>query len=181
VEYIIEYHMGTLSGLESRAMEKVFRDNHDVSLELLLAQLDIIGSLPVRNGGNIVYFLGKLEDSGAREPLERLISPENDSITEGLRVGVIKALGSIGDPGSLHAVISLTADSSERIRRECAVTLGAICSSDGFLSSDNAFSEIALETLNGLAADMSLAVRSAAERSLRMIEDASITGPEGGN
>lgn len=167
VEYLVENHMGTLSGLESRAMELVFRENRDTALELLLESLGRIDSLPVRNGGNTVYFLGKLEDERARIPLEGLLSRE-DTLSTGLTVGVVKALGNIGSPQSLPVISSLAESTSSRIRRECAVSLGLIC--DGG----------SVETLMGLSRDPSLDVRSAAEHALELIEEAGRAEPETG-
>ncbi|MBN2587524.1 MAG: HEAT repeat domain-containing protein, partial [Candidatus Fermentibacteraceae bacterium] len=160
VEYLVENHMGTLDGLESRAMEIAFGDNVEVSLELLLACLDRIDSLPVRNGGNIVYFLGQLEDGRARIPLERLLASNGDTLSTGLTVGVVKALGEIGNAESLPVIVSLSSHPSGRIRRECAVSLGTICDRD------------ALEVLRTLSLDPSLDVRSAAEHALRLLEEA---------
>jgi hypothetical protein len=161
VEYLVENHMGTLSGLESRAMEIAFQGNPEEAMELLLASLGRIDSLPARNGGNIVYFLGKLKDERARAPLENLLSGEADSLSTGLTVGVVKALGTIGSPQSLPVILSLTSSPSGRIRRECAVSLGMICDQGAY------------EALLALAEDRSLAVRSAAEHALELLEEAS--------
>lgn len=168
VRYLAENHMGTLSGLEIRAMEKVFRENGEISLELLLSGLDGIDSLPARNGGNLVYFLGKLEEARAREPLEALLPTAGDTLSISLTTGLLKALGSIGSPESLPAVIPLSSHHSGRVRRECAVTLGTIGDPE------------AAETLELLAVDPMLDVRSAAERALVSIEEAAGSPEEGG-
>lgn len=168
VRYLVDNHMGTLSGLETRAMEKVFRENGDISLELLLSGLDTIDSLPAREGGNVVYFLGKLEDERAREPLEALMQSPEDTLSTGFTVGLLKALGNIGSPESLPAVISLSSRPSGRVRRECAVTLGAIGAPEGE------------ETLELLSEDPMLDVRSAAERALESVEEAAGSPEEGG-
>ncbi|MEN8207703.1 MAG: HEAT repeat domain-containing protein [Candidatus Fermentibacteria bacterium] len=159
VRYLIENHMGTLSGLSSRAMEKVFKENIDCSMELLLNMLNRIDSIPVRNGGNIIYFLGKLEDERARLPLERLLTNPADSLPAGRATGIVKALGSIGNPESLPVILPFAHDSSGRIRRETAVSIGKICDPLGIV------------TLEELAMDNSLDVRSAAEEALRLIEE----------
>jgi len=158
VEYLLEEHLGTLSGLEVRAMELAFGENTEDVLELLLGGLDRIDSLTTREGGNLVYFLGKLEDLRAAAPLEGLL--ERDSLSAGLTVGVVRALGETGSTGSVPAVVGLASHPSERVRRECAVSLGLICDTSS------------AETLDLLAVDQSLAVRSAAERALEMLEEA---------
>ena len=160
VRYIIENHMGTLSGLESRAIERVFEENTDSSMELMLGLLDRIDSIPARNGGNLVYFLGKLEDERARMPLEQLLICRDDSMSAGLITGIVKALGSIGNPESLPVVLSLSGDTENRIRRQAAVSMGEICDPG------------AIESLNELSLDYSLDVRTAAEHALELINDA---------
>ncbi|MCD4670298.1 MAG: HEAT repeat domain-containing protein [Actinomycetia bacterium] len=157
VRYLIEDHMGTLSGLESRAMERVFRENIDISMELLLNMLSRIDSIPARNGGNLVYFLGKLEDDRARIPLERILACPVDSVSTGRVTGIVKALGTIGNPESLPIILPLAGDSTGRVRREVAVTIGEICDPSG------------IETLEKLILDHELDVRSAAENALKLI------------
>ncbi|MCK4504482.1 MAG: HEAT repeat domain-containing protein [Candidatus Aegiribacteria sp.] len=158
VQYIINNHMGTLSGLESRAMEKVFKENVDASMEQLLDLLGRVDSLPRRNAGNLIYFLGKAEDERARLPLEQLLD-EEDSTYVRLRTGTIKALGEIGSTESILIISQFAADSSGRVRRETAVSLGKICDPG------------AIEILEELALDGSLDIRSAAEKALDMIEE----------
>lgn len=159
VRYLMEDHMGTLSGLSSRAMEKVFSENIDISMELMLNMLNRIDSIPVRNGGNLIYFLGKLEDDRARIPLERMLACPGDSISTGLTTGIVKALGKIGNPESLTVILPLVGDAADRVRREVAVSIGEICDAG------------AIETLEELVQDHTLDVRSAAERALRLIEE----------
>jgi hypothetical protein len=158
VRYIIENHMGTLSGLESRAIERVFTENPDVTMELLLEMLDTIDSLPVRNQGNLVYFLGKLEDERARLPLEQVLAFPGDSISTGLTVGIIKALGTIGNPESMTVILPLAGDSMSRVRREVAVSIGEICDTS------------TAAVLEELMRDPELDVRSAAEHAFSLIE-----------
>lgn len=167
VEYLLDEHLGSLNGLAIRAMEIAFEDNSEIALELLLAGLDRIDSLTAREGGNLVYFLGKLKDQRALPPLEALL--ETDSLSTGLTVGAVKAMGTIGSDGSVPVIISLSSDPSERIRRECAVSLGLIAEPS---------SEDVLLTLAG---DTSLAVRSAAEHALELLREAAEeeTGTEG--
>jgi len=167
VRYLVEDHMGTLSGLESRAMERVFRDNPDVSLELLVPMLSRIDSLTSREGGNAVYFLGKMEDGRAREPLEQLLLQRGDSLSPGLRTGVVRSLGFIGDPESLHVIHAVAEDSSERVRRECAVSMGKIRHPSSIC------------VLEILAQDPFLDVRSAAERAMELIEETANAPAEG--
>ncbi len=159
VRYLIDNHMGTLSGLESRAMEKVFKENTDISLELMLDLLNRIDSIPARNGGNLVYFLGKLEDDRARIPLELILACADDSMSTGLTTGIVKALGTIGNPESLPVILPFAEDVSSRIRREVAVSIGEICD------------VLAVETLEGLIQDNCLDVRSAAEHALELINE----------
>ncbi len=158
VQYVIESHMGTLSGLESRAMEKVFKENVDASMEQLLDLLGRVDSLPRRNAGNLIYFLGKTEDERARLPLEQLLD-EEDSTFVRLRTGTIRALGEIGSTESILTVSRFAGDSSGRVRRETAVSLGKICDPG------------AIEILEELVLDDSLDIRSAAEKALDMIEE----------
>ncbi|MCK4806100.1 MAG: HEAT repeat domain-containing protein [Candidatus Aegiribacteria sp.] len=159
VRYLIENHMGTLSGLESRAMERVFRENIDICMELLLESLNTIDSIPARNGGNLIYFLGKLEDDRARIPLERMLSCPDDSMSTGRTTGIVKALGTIGNSESLPVILPLAGDSTDRVRREVAVSIGEICDA------------MAVDILKELVQDPALDVRSAAERALRLIEE----------
>jgi len=166
VLYIIEHHMGTLSGLESRAIEGTFRENADTSIELLLNLLVGIDSLPARHRGNLVYFLGKLEDERARIPLESMLTESGDTMSTGLVIGTIKALGEIGNSLSLPCIVPFAGDSISRIRRETAVSLGKICHYD------------AVEILGELVHDRSLDVRSASEHALKLIEEANSTEEE---
>jgi len=159
VRYVIDNHMGTLSGLESRAMEKVFSENIDISVELMLGLLDKIDSIPSRNGGNLVYFLGKLADERAEIPLENILSFPGDTMSTGLTTGIVKALGTIGNPESLPFILPLAEDPTSRIRREVAVAIGEICDAGG------------ITTLEELAHDRNLDVRSAAEKALKLIYD----------
>ncbi|MCD4701680.1 MAG: HEAT repeat domain-containing protein, partial [Candidatus Aegiribacteria sp.] len=159
VRYLIENHMGTLSGLESRAIERVFKENIDISMELMLDILNRIDSIPARNGGNLIYFLGKLEDDRARIPLELMLACPGDSMSTGRITGIVKALGAIGNPESLPVILPLASDSTGRIRREVAVSIGEICDAS------------AVETLEELVLDHALDVRSAAELALRLIEE----------
>jgi len=159
VRYLIDNHMGTLSGLSSRAMERVFRENIDISMELMLSMLSRIDSIPARNGGNLVFFLGKLEDDRARIPLEQMLAFQGDSVSTGRTTGIVKALGTIGNTESLPVILPLAGNASDRVRREVAVSIGEICDAGG------------VETLEELAGDQALDVRSAAERALKLIED----------
>lgn len=158
VQYIIENHMGTLSGLESRAMEKVFKENADASMEQLLDLLGRVDSLPRRNASNLIYFLGKAEDERARLPLERMLDEEDSAFVK-LRTGTIRALGDIGSTESILIISQFAVDSSGRIRRETAVSLGKICDPE------------AIEILEELALDGSIDIRSAAEKAIEMIEE----------
>ena len=157
VQYLIERHMGTLSGLESRAMEKVFRENADSSMEQLLYLLSRIDTLPLRDARNLVYFLGKTEDERARVPLEQVLD-EEDSTFVRLRTGTIRALGDIGSAESILIISPFAGDSSGRVRRETAVSLGKICDPG------------AIEILEELVLDSSLDIRSAAEKAIELIE-----------
>ncbi len=167
VSFLIEDHMGTLSGLESRAMERVFRENADFSVELLLNMLNRIDSIPARNGGNLIYFLGKLEDERARLPLEGILVSMDDSVSEGRTTGIVRALGTIGNPSSLPVILPLGGDASERVRREVAVSIGEIGDPLGII------------TLEELEIDNSLDVRSAAENALKLIEERTSEDEEG--
>ncbi len=159
VQFLIERHMGTLSGLESRAMEKVFKENVDASIERLLELLGRVDSLPRRDASNLIYFLGKTEDDRARLPLERMLDEQEDSMFIRLRTGTIRALGDIGSTESMLIISQFAGDSSSRVRRETAVSLGKICDPG------------ATEILEELALDSSLDIRSAAEKAIEMIEE----------
>ncbi|MBD3277197.1 MAG: hypothetical protein GF388_02770, partial [Candidatus Aegiribacteria sp.] len=160
VAYLVENHMGTLSGLESRAMEKVFKENMDAALEMLLFELERSEDISRRDLGNTIYFLGKMGDEGARLPLEEFLLGSEDTLSTGLAVTLIKALGDIGCPESVPAVSSMSGHTEGRVRRECAVALGKICD------------ESSLETLEILSLDESMDVRSAAERALELLIEA---------
>jgi HEAT repeat protein len=139
-------------------MEKVFKENVDASMEQLLDLLGRVDSIPRRNAGNLIYFLGKTEDERARLPLEQLLDEEDSTFVK-LRTGTIKALGEIGSTESILIISQFAADSSGRVRRETAVSLGKICDPG------------AIEILEELALDGSLDIRSAAEKALDMIEE----------
>ena len=154
VEYIIENHLGTLSGLAIRAMEKVFEANRDCSIAVLLAYLESSDGIAGRELGNTIYFLGKLEDERARLPLEELLITLPDTASAGRISGVIKAIGLIGNPESLPVIMPFAGSAHERVRRQVAVSLGEI----GDIGAE--------ETLLLLAQDFFLDVRSGAERAL---------------
>jgi len=160
VDYIILNHMETLSGLETRAMEKCFRANHDHSVETLLELLAESDSLSPRRLGNLVYFLGRLSDPASRIPLEEMLSDPAESLSTGMQVSLIRALGSISEASSLAVLLPLAADSSSRVRRQLSVTLGEI--------GDPA----ALPVLEELLNDPGIDVMSAASRAMELIEEA---------
>ena len=76
-----------------------------------------------------------------------------DSQSVGITVSLIRTLGDIGNSESLPVLVPFADSDSERIRRQTAVTLGEM-------------GEDAVALLEQLAADHSLAVRSAASSSL---------------
>ena len=126
VEYIIENHMGTLSGLAMRAIEKSFEENIDDAIELLLRYIEEQDSISSRELGNTVYFLGKLEDERARIPLEELLTSLPDTASAGRISGVIKAIGLIGYSESIPMIIPFAESPHERVRRQVGVSLGKI-------------------------------------------------------
>ncbi len=159
VTWVLENHLDSWSGLEIRAIEMAVKDNSEAASGMLLVLL-ASDSLSTRELSNTIHLLGEIGTEEARIPLEAILAMEDSSFTAGRTAGIIKALGKIGNSESLDILFSLTGHPHERVRREVAVALGAI-SDPG-----------AVPFLEELAADESIAVRSAAEASLRIIKDA---------
>ena len=159
VNYIATEHMSTLNGLAIRAMEKCFTENPEYSIEILLGLLDSRDTLDPRGFGNLIYFLGAMEDTTARVPLEDILTDPSESLSVGLRVGIVRSLGSISHAGSLPVLLPMAQDTSGRVRRQLAVTLGEIAD------------PAALSALEELSADFGVDVRSAAEHAIVLVEE----------
>lgn len=129
-------------------------------METLLELLAESDSLSPRRLGNLVYFLGRLSDPASRIPLEEMLSDPAESLSTGMQVSLIRALGSISEASSLAVLLPLAADSSSRVRRQLSVTLGEI--------GDPA----ALPVLEELLNDPGIDVMSAASRAMELIEEA---------
>ncbi|PIE51298.1 hypothetical protein CSA37_12165 [Candidatus Fermentibacteria bacterium] len=153
VDYILEEHLDSWSGLEHRAIRAVFNENSNYAAERLFELL--ADTLAPNEKVNAVSWLGETAGEEAMPVLKAMLA---DSMSTGLTVSVLKALGNIGNTEALPAVLPFAEHESERIRRQTAVTLGEM-------------GEEALETLERLAGDSSLAVRSAALRSMDGIND----------
>lgn len=153
VDYVLENHLNSISGLELRAIKTVVKENLEYSLESLL---DLIRSLEGRRLRNAIYLLGEMGDAGASEPLVQMLE---NSDTLSVSLSLIGSLGEIGDTCAVAVLHSFAGDSSERVRRATAVALGKIADSTSIL---------VLEQLRG---DWYLDVRSAAEEALRQFEE----------
>lgn len=150
LEYIVAEQMNTTDGLALRAMQEVVSRNAEISVPMFTALLD---SLTGRRLRNAVYLLGEAGGEEARLPLEALL--ESDTLA--VRLSVMQALGVIGNPSSLPRVLPFAADSSERMRRQVAVTLAGIGDT------------LAAGTLEELSRDWFLDVRTAALKALETI------------
>ena len=124
VAYLVANHMNTLDGLAMRAMEESFSRNPDISVELLLGLLDRVDSLTTREAGNLIYFLGVVADERTRLPLEAFLTDPAESLSVAMRANAVKAVGAIGNLESLPVLVPFASDSSSRVRRQVAVTLG---------------------------------------------------------
>jgi len=151
VRYILDEPLNTTDGLALRAMEDVIAANADSSLPVMLGLLD---SLSGRRLRNTIYLMGVSAGEPARLPLEGILASSDTLAT---RLSAVQALGSIGNPASLAAILPLASDPAERMRRQVAVTAGEIGDS------------LAIPVLEVLSGDSLLDVRSAAEFSLRTI------------
>jgi len=159
VAWILENHLDSWSGLEIRAIEKAVKDNSEAASGILLVLL-ASDSLSTRELSNTIHLLGEIGNEEARVPLEAILASEDSSFTAGRTAGIIRALGKIGSSESLDILFCFAGHRHERVRREVAVALGAI-SDPG-----------TVPFLEELTADESIAVRSAAEASLKKIKDA---------
>ena len=151
VDYILEEHLDSWDGLEHRAVKAVFTENADYATERMIGLLE--DSLAPGELGNVIQWLGEAGGEEARPELEAMLS---DSLSVGITNTIIGTLGDLGNMGSLPLIIPFTQSESERIRRQTAVTLGE-------------FGEEAIPALEPLLEDSSLAVRSAAQKSLEGI------------
>jgi hypothetical protein len=151
IDYIVSEHLNTSDGLALRAIEVAVKANIDYSLPLFLGLLD---SLEGRKLRNTIYLLGITADTEARVPLEQMLEGTDSLAT---RLSLVQSLGLIADPASLGVILPLGSDPVERMRRMAAVVMGQIGDS------------LAVPTLETLAADSFLDVRSAAESSLRAV------------
>ena len=149
VDYVLGNHLGTLSGLELRAIEEVLEGNYEYSMGLVVPMLD---SLTGRELRNCLYLLGQIGDT-VSVPRVTEILQSSDSL--GIRLGAIRALGKSGVRSVVPVLLELVADSSSRLRRQVAVSLGELGDS------------LSLPSLELLSADSSIDVRSAAEAALR--------------
>jgi len=152
IDYIVQKHLDTSDGLALRAIEEAVKANKDYALPLFLSLLD---SLHGRRLRNTIYLLGVTGGDEARIPLEQMLAGSDSLAT---RLSIVQALGLIADPASLDALLPLASDSVERMRRMAAVVMGQLGDT------------LAVPTLELLARDSLLDVRSAAENSLRTLE-----------
>lgn len=152
VDYILTEHLDSWDGLEHRAIKAVFTENADYAVGEMIELL--ADSLKPGELGNIIQWLGDTAGEEARPELEAMLA---DSQSTGITVTLISTLGDIGNPESLQLIVPFAGSETERVRRQTAVTLGQ-------------FGEDALETLEPLLDDPSLAVRSAAKSSIEGIE-----------
>ncbi len=117
----------------------------------------MLGILPSeterREQGNLIQWLGEAGGEEARPYLQTVL---NDSVSTGMVITLIRTLGDIGNNESLPLIIPFAQSEEERIRRQTAVTLGE-------------FGEPAVDVLQLLLDDPSLAVRSAAWKSIEGI------------
>ena len=148
VDYILSEHLDSWDGLEHRAIKTAFLENSDYAVRQMLAILktDLAG----RELGNVIQWLGEVDGEEARSELEAML---NDSFSTGIIITLIRTLGDIGNEESLHLIIPFYRSDEERIRRQTAVTLGE-------------FDEPSMDVLQTLLDDSSLAVRSAAWKSI---------------
>ncbi|MBD3369097.1 hypothetical protein GF402_01885 [Candidatus Fermentibacteria bacterium] len=152
VEYVIQNHLDTWRGLELRALEKVFEENEEISVPLLLDSLR--PGCSDRAVSNAVYFLGKLEAAEAVPTLDSMLL---DGLSTGLSCRVIEAAGRIGSPDMLERLHGYAESESSRLRREVAVALGRIaCPASSTV-------------VRALTEDGQLDVRSAAERAMEKL------------
>jgi len=154
VDYILAEHLNSWDGLEHRAIRAVFTENADYAAGRML---EILRSNPGNEElGNVIQWLGAADCEEARPVLEAMLS---DSQSTGIIITLVSTLGEIGDQSSLPLIVPFALSESERVRRQAAVTLGK-------------FGEQAVEVLQSLLDDNSLAVRSAAWKSIEgIIED----------
>lgn len=148
VDYILEEHLDSWDGLEHRAVKAVFTENADYATDRMMELLE--DSLAPGELGNVIQWLGETGEEEARPELEAMLS---DSLSAGITNTIIGTLGDIGNIESLSLITPFTQSESERTRRQTAVTLGE-------------FGEEALPALEPLLNDPSLAVRSAAQKSM---------------
>ena len=148
VDYILTEHLDSWDGLEHRAIKAAFLENADYAIEEMM---EILSGEPERGEmGNIIQWLGEVGGEEARPELETMLA---DSQSIGIQLTLIRTLGDIGNIGSLPLIAPFVNSGNERIRRQTAVTLGQ-------------FDIEAIEPLELLLADPSIAVRSAAEKSI---------------
>ena len=148
VDFILDEHLGSWDGLEHRAIKAVFAENCEYAIQEMLEILP--SETERRNQGNLIQWLGEVGGEEARPYLETML---NDSLSTGMVTTLIRTLGDIGNNESLPLIIPFAQSEEERIRRQTAVTLGE-------------FGEPAVAVLQALLDDSSLAVRSAAWKSI---------------
>ena len=151
VDYILNEHLGSWDGLEHRAIKAAFLENSDYAVQEMLAILST--EIERREQGNLIQWLGEVGGEEARPYLETML---NDSLSSGMVTTLIRTLGDIGNQESLSLIIPFSSSEEERVRRQTAVTLGE-------------FGEPVIDVLNALLEDPSLAVRSAAWKSIEGI------------
>ncbi len=105
--------------------------------------------------------LGKLKDERIVEPLISALKAEDRYV----RREAAKILGELGFPAAVEPLIEALGDSEEYVRRNAIAALGALGD------------ERAVEPLKQLLEDKSYSTRSAAEKSLRAVEEQN-SGPE---
>jgi hypothetical protein len=151
IDYVFSDEMDTDDGLKLRAIEELFKEYPDSAASRLMTRLTDPNKY-VR--GNAIYFLGILKWDDAVPQLLELLG---DKEYEKNWTGIIWALGQIGDPSNLEAVIPFLSSPNERRRIYTAVALGQM---NGFL---------AVDPLIGALDDSMFTVRSAASNSLASI------------
>jgi hypothetical protein len=153
VDFVLQNHLGSWSGLEHRAISAVLKENSGYAAPRMISMLE--HELTDREMGNLITWLGEAGGEAARPPLEAMAA---ESLGTGITVALLGALGEIGNPESIPCIEHYAVSESERVRRQTAVTMGKMGPG-------------AMDVLTVLSEDFSMAVRSAAEKALEALEE----------
>lgn len=164
VRWVGENKLNTLSGLERRTIEELFKAYPDSAAVYLYRALDSGDYYGRRNA--VAVFKQLKYKPAARALIDKL----SQSDYRKLRPGILSALGDIGDTTALSWLIAYSISDQERERIAATVSLGKMAEPDGY---DAVFDRLD-DTLYTVRSAAAMAIGSLDERFLPRLKSAEL-------